>query len=135
MPLAWRLGMRINYAHDNFFVEVPHRRINKNYYGTVGGAALLANLELAAGAYINMHSDGHHRTVCRNISYRFMLPSTNGLHIKVEAVDDLLMQRLRQNEPFNTELRIIAYTLGPTRGEAGARIGRGNIQFHIWPIR
>lgn len=134
MPLAWRLGPRINYVLDDFYVEVPHRRINRNYYGTIAGAALLANLEIAAGAFINLRSGGRHRLVCRNINYRFMLPSTNGLHFRVEADNERLDEALRANEPFNADLKVVAYTLGESRGQRGARIGRGDIRFHVWPV-
>lgn len=135
MPLVWKLGTRINYKLDDFYVEVPPKRINKNYYGTIGGAALLANLELAAGAFVNLRSGGKHRLVCRNINYRFMLPSTDGLHFRVEAIDDAALDTsLRSNRPFNAELKVVAYTRGERRGQPGSRIGRGEIRFHVWPV-
>lgn len=135
MPITWKLGIRINYEPDDYYAEVPHKRINKNYYGTIGGAALLANLELAAGAYINMRSGARHRLVCRNVNYRFMLPSTNGLHFRVEAVDEVLLEEsLQSNKSFNADLKVTVYSIGRHRGEQGARIGRGDIKFHVWPI-
>jgi exodeoxyribonuclease-1 len=39
LPIVWRLGLRINYSDDDFYVETPHSRMNRNAYGTVGGAA------------------------------------------------------------------------------------------------
>jgi len=135
MPLTWKLGIRINYQPDDFYAEVPHRRINKNYYGTIGGAALLANLELAAGAYVNMRSGARHRLVCRNVSYRFMLPSTNGLHFRVEPIDEaLLEQSLGTGKSFNADLKVTVYSRGKRAGQQGSRIGRGEIRFHVWPI-
>jgi len=134
LPLVWRLGMRINYSMDDFFVEVPHRRTNRNSYGTIGGAALLANLELAAGSYLFMRTNGGHRIVCRNASYRFMLPSTNGLHLEVEPLDDDLEEAIQSGRPFNANLKVNVYTRGEARGERGRRIGRGELKFHLWPV-
>ena len=134
LPLVWHLGLRINYAPDDFFVEVPHRRINRNSYGTVGGAALLANLELAAGCYLFMRTDGGHRIVCRNASYRFMLPSTNGLRLEVEPLDSDLEAAIRSGQPFNTNLKVNVFSRGEAPGERGRRIGRGELKFHLWPV-
>ena len=134
MPLIWRLGPQINYDPDNFFVECPHNRMNRNSYGTVGGGALLAKLELAAGCYLFMATDGASRIVCRNVSYRFMLPSTNGLHFRVEPLDDDLEAMIARGEPFNANFKVYVYSRGDRFGEKGRRIGRGEIGFHVWPI-
>ena len=134
MPLIWRLGPKINYDPDNFFVESPHNRMNRNSYGTVGGAALLANLELAAGCRLFMHTEGGHRMVCRGVSYRFMLPSANGLHFRVEPLTEDLQRLIERREPFNAELKVNVYSCGERFGEKERRIGRGEIQFHLWPI-
>ena len=133
LPMVCRFGRRINYSTDNFYVEVPHKRFNRNAYGTIGGAALLANLELAAGAYLFMRTDGGHRLVCRNISYRFRLPSNNGLHFKVEPIDDDIDAAIEKNEPFNASLKVNVYTRGDSPGKPGHRIGRGEVTFHLWP--
>ena len=134
LPLITRLRLKINYDEDNFWVEVPHSRLNRNSYGTIGGAALLANLELAAGCYLFMKTNGGHRIVCRNVSYRFMLPSDNGLHFRIEPMDDNLDAAIAANEPFNAEVKVIVYSRGERRGQKGRRIGRGEMQFHLWPI-
>lgn len=134
LPLVWHLGMRINYSFDDFFVEVPHSRANRNSYGTIGGAALLANLELAAGSYLFMRTDGGHRIVCRNASYRFMLPSTNGLRMEVEPLDDDLEAAIRSGQPFNANLKVNVFARGDAPGQRGRRIGRGELKFHLWPV-
>lgn len=134
LPLVWRLGMKINYSLDNFYVEVPHSKMNRNSYGTVGGAALLANLELAAGSYLLMRTDGGFRIVCRNVTYRFALPSTNGLHLEVAPLTDGLEAAIAAGKPFNTDLKVNVYARGEREGERGRRIGRGEIRFHLWPV-
>lgn len=134
LPLFWRLGTKINYSPDDFYVEVPHSRINRNSYGTVGGAALLANLELAAGSYLLMRTNGGHRMVCRNVAYRFMLPSTNGLHLEVSPLDGDLDEAIAERKPFNTDCKVNVYSRGDKPGERGRRIGRGEIRFHLWPV-
>lgn len=134
LPLIWRLGLRINYSDEDFWVETPHSRINRNSYGTVGGAALLANLELAAGCFLFMKTNGGHRIVCRNVSYRFMLPSDNGLHFRVEPLTGDLEEAAARGEPFNADLKVIVYSRGGRPGEKGRRIGRGEARFHLWPI-
>ncbi|MFV0410604.1 MAG: DUF4442 domain-containing protein [Paracoccus sp. (in: a-proteobacteria)] len=134
MPLAWRMGLKINYSVDDFYAETPNNRFNRNYYGTVGGAALLANLEMAAGAYLSLRTEARHRLVCRNASYRFMLPSTTGLHFKVEPVGEDLEAAIRSNQPFNADLKVSVYARGKRRGEPGRRIGRGELRFHLWPV-
>ncbi|MGO4999534.1 hypothetical protein ACEN2G_08320 [Oceanisphaera sp. W20_SRM_FM3] len=135
LPMVCRFGMRINYSADNFYVEVPHKRFNRNAYGTIGGAALLANLELAAGSYLFMRTDGGHRLVCRNISYRFRLPSNNGLHFKVEPISQDIEEGIKSNKPFNAELKVNVYTRGDAPGKPGHRIGRGEVTFHLWPVQ
>ena len=134
LPMVWRLGLRINYSEDNFYVETPHTRMNRNAYGTVGGAALLANLELAAGSYLFMRTAGCHRIVCRNVNYRFMLPSTNGLHLQAEPLCDDLEEMIASGKPFNTVVKVNAYSRGDAPGEIGRRIGRGELRFHLWPV-
>ncbi len=134
LPLIPRLGLRINYSDDDFWVEVPHSRLNRNSYGTIGGAALLANLELAAGCYLFMRTDGEYRIVCRNVAYRFMLPSTNGLHFRVEPAGEDLDASIASGEPFNADVKVVVYSRGDRRGEKGRRIGRGEMRFHLWPI-
>jgi len=134
LPLVWRLGMRINYSTDDFFVEVPPSRINRNAYGTIGGAALLANLELAAGSYLFMRTDGGHRIVCRNATYRFMLPSTNGLRLEVDPLDADLEEAIQSGRPFNANLKVNVYARGDAWGQRGRRIGRGELRFHLWPV-
>lgn len=134
LPLVWRLGMRINYSTDDFYVEVPHTRVNRNSYGTIGGAALLANLELAAGSYLFMRTNGGHRIVCRNATYRFMLPSTNGLHLEVVSLDDDLEGAIQAGQPFNANLKVNVYARGDAPGQRGRRIGRGELRFHLWPV-
>ncbi|MFV0292191.1 MAG: DUF4442 domain-containing protein [Paracoccus sp. (in: a-proteobacteria)] len=134
MPLAWRMGLRINYSTENFYAETPNNRFNRNYYGTVGGAALLANLEMAAGAYLSLRTEARHRLVCRNASYRFMLPSTTGLHFRVEPVDGDLESLIQANQPFNADLKVSVYARGKYRGKPGRRIGRGELRFHLWPV-
>lgn len=135
LPLAWRFGMRINYSDENFFVEVPHKKLVRNTYGTVGGAALLANLELAAGSYLFMRTDGGHRIVCRNVSYRFILPSKNGLHFKVEPINEDLEASIQAGKPFNTSLKVNVFSRGKQAGKPGRCIGRGEVQFHLWAIQ
>lgn len=133
LPLAWRLGLRINYSPENFYAETPRNRYTTNHYGTIGGAALLANLELAAGAYLSMRTGGRYRLVCRNVQYRFMLPATNGLHFRVEPDNEALESDLGSDLPFNAHLKVSVYTRGKHRGEPGRRIGRGELKFHAWP--
>ncbi|EGG92902.1 hypothetical protein IMCC1989_2248 [gamma proteobacterium IMCC1989] len=136
LPLAWRFGMRINYSLENFFVEVPHKKLVRNTYGTVGGAALLANLELAAGSYLFMRTDGGHRMVCRNVTYRFMLPSSNGLHFKVEPMNEEdLEASIQSGKPFNTSLKVKVFSRGKQSGKPERCIGRGEVRFHLWAIQ
>ncbi len=133
-PLVWRFGIRINYSANDFFVEVPHKKLLRNAYGTVGGAALLANLELAAGSYLFMRTDGGHRIVCRNVNYRFILPSKNGLHFKVEPISEDLEATIQSGKPFNTTLKVNVFSRGKESGKPGRCIGRGEVQFHLWMI-
>ncbi|MBO1519949.1 DUF4442 domain-containing protein [Oceanisphaera pacifica] len=133
-PMVCKFGLRINYDPNNFYVEVPHKRFNRNAYGTIGGAALLANIELAAGAYLFMRTDGGHRLVCRNLSYRFRLPSTNGLHFKIEPVSQDIDEAITTGQPFNADLKVHVYTRGKQPGVPGRLIGRGDVTFHLWTV-
>ncbi len=81
-----------------------------------------------------MRTDGGHRIVCRNANYRFMLPSTNGLHLEVDPLDHDLEEAIQSGNPFNANVKVNVYSRGEAPGQRGRRIGRGELRFHLWPV-
>ncbi len=75
LPYAFKSGIRMKRIDEQTFsATLPFKRFNRNWYNAMAGAALLANSEIAAGAYIFGVTGGDYTIVCKNLEYRFMRP-------------------------------------------------------------
>lgn len=133
MPYLFKSGLKINFHPDDFFAILPKKPINQNWYGTMGGGAILGNVELAAGAYLFMMTGGDYRMVCKSQDYRFVLPSMDSVMYKASVNLAELRQKMASRDKFDIALDVRVFRLAEAR-KAGRRVGAGVINFHVWPI-
>ena len=75
LPYAFKSGIRMKRLDEmTFSATLPFKRFNRNWYNAMAGAALLANSEIAAGAYVMGITGGDYTIVCKNLEYRFLRP-------------------------------------------------------------
>lgn len=133
MPYLLKSGLKVNFDPEDFFAILPKRQINQNWYNTMGGAAILANLELAAGAYLFMMTRGDYRLVCKGLDYRFILPSVGAVLYKAAVEPEVLQAKLESGKKFDIDLDVKVYR-ATSESKPGKRMGGGVITFHVWPI-
>ncbi len=132
MPLVHKSGLKINFDPNNYFALLPKKRFNINWYGTVAGSAILGNSELAAGSYLFMLTKGNYRMICKQLEYKFLLPSTDDIIFKTTIDEDDLTQKVASGEKFSISMTIKAFRA--KNKKPGKRIGSGIISFHVWPL-
>lgn len=132
MPLFYKSGLKINFDPENYFAILPKKRFNINWYGTVAGSAILGNSELAAGSYLFMLTKGNYRMICKQLDYKFLLPSNDDIMFKTTLDKDDLFKKIATGEKFNISMTIKAFRA--KNKKAGKRIGSGIISFHVWPL-
>jgi hypothetical protein len=133
MPFISRSGLRVNYSPDNFYAYLPNKRFNLNWYGTMAGASILGNSELAAGSYLFMLTNGNYRMICKQLKFRFLLPSTDPVIFKAFIDHEELQKQLTKGGRFTIDMDIKLFR-AVSKSETGKRIGSGTISFHAWPI-
>ena len=75
LPLAFFSGLKMKQLDpDTFAAFLPFRRFNRNWYRAMAGGALLANSEIAGGAYVFGICGGDYTVVCKNLNYTFLRP-------------------------------------------------------------
>ena len=77
LPLAFFSGIRMKELDPNSFAAhaiLPFRRFNRNWYRAMAGGALLANSEIAGGAYVFGICGADYTVVCKNLNYTFLRP-------------------------------------------------------------
>ena len=75
LPLAFFSGLKMKQlGEDKFSAVLPFRRFNRNWYRAMAGGALLANSEIAGGAYVFGICGGDYTVVCKNLNYTFLRP-------------------------------------------------------------
>ena len=82
-----------------FVAVLPFKRVNRNWYNAMAGAALLGNSEVAAGMYLFSEMRQRlHMVVCKEMQYQFLRPCLGPAvyHIvNTEAVDTRRSPRRR----------------------------------------
>lgn len=133
MPYIYKSGLKINFDPENYYAILPKRRINQNWYGTMGGGAILGNVELAAGSYLFMLTGGEYRMVCKDLDYRFLLPSIDGVMYRASLDLDELKQKVAAGGKFNISMDVKVFRV-TNKTQQGKRVGGGVISFHVWPV-
>jgi hypothetical protein len=89
LPYAFKSGIRMKRVDERTFSAVlPFRRINRNWYNAMAGAALLANAEIAGGMYVFDLCGGEYTVVCKNLEMRFLRPCFGPAVYKITPTED-----------------------------------------------
>lgn len=147
LPYAFRSGISMKRIDDSTFQAVlPFRKINKNWYNAMAGAALLGNSEIAGGMYVFGFCGGDYTVVCKNLEYRFLRPCLGPAIYKIRPKTDIkpLVEKM---EEFDATVQLDIYQALPMPKKKGSeaeettdgkpekekRVGRAIAIFHATP--
>ncbi|QOJ01466.1 MAG: hypothetical protein HRU70_13620 [Phycisphaeraceae bacterium] len=151
LPYAFRSGITMKRLDETTFAaELPFRRFNRNWYNAMAGAALLGNSEIAGGMYVFGACGGAYTVVCKELSYRFMLPCFGPALYKIyprENMADLVASGKEFNITVDMDVVQRAVLTGSSRKPAKdrtrsliarlaqreRRVGRVTAVFHLTP--
>ncbi|MCA9306549.1 MAG: hypothetical protein R3B46_09240 [Phycisphaerales bacterium] len=133
LPYAFQSGIRMKRVDGNTFTAVlPFKRVNKNWYNAMAGAALLANSEVAGGMYLFAEVGSDYTVVCKELSYKFLRPCLGPATYRVTPVEDVKALKADGGE-FNitVDLDIFQSITKPMKREK--RVGKCQATFHVTP--
>ena len=108
LPYAFKSGIQMKRVDERTFsATLPFKRFNRNWYNAMAGAALLANSEIAAGAYVMGITGGDYTIVCKNLQYRFLRPCYGPAIYKIvprESLADLIAADKEFNITLDLEI-------------------------------
>jgi hypothetical protein len=132
LPYAFRSGITMKRLDSKTFTAVlPFRRINRNWYNAMAGAALLGNSEVAAGMYLFSECGSDYIVVCKEMTYRFLRPCLGPAAYHVLNSEDV-QERVAAGGEFNIKLEMEIRQQLKKKGRE-LRIGRCFITFHCTP--
>jgi hypothetical protein len=132
LPLAFFSGIRMKQLDANTFAAVlPFRRFNRNWYRAMAGGALLANSEIAGGAYVFGICGGDYTVVCKHLEYSFYRPCLGPAVYKMKARENL-RAFVETGKEFNITIDLDVQQQG-FRGERDRRVGHCIATFHVTP--
>jgi acyl-coenzyme A thioesterase PaaI-like protein len=133
LPLAFFSGLTIKELDPNTYVAfLPFRRFNRNWYRAMAGGALLANSEIAGGAYVFGICGGDYTVVCKNLNYTFLRPCFGPAVYRMKSREDLRALVATGNE-FNITLDLDILQQAFRVGEKDKRVGKCEATFHVTP--
>jgi len=129
LPLAYSSGIYFRRVDgDNYVAILPFRRFNRNWYSAMGGAALLANSEIAGGSYLFRVCGAGYTVVCKHLDYRFLRPCLDTAIYTMKPREDI-QEQLAHGREFNLTLDMEIVQ----QGEHKRRVGRCVATFHMTP--
>jgi acyl-coenzyme A thioesterase PaaI-like protein len=134
LPLAFFSGIRLKELKEGSFAAqaiLPFRRFNRNWYRAMAGGALLANSEIAGGAYVFGICGAEYTVVCKNLNYTFLRPCFGPAVYRMTARENI-QELVAQRGEFNTTIEMEVSQQG-FRGERDRRVGRCEATFHVTP--
>jgi hypothetical protein len=132
LPYAFRSGITMKRLDNRRFRAVlPFKRINRNWYNAMAGAALLGNSEVAAGMYLFSEIGGEYIVVCKEMKYRFLRPCLGTAVYEIVNTEDL-RQKVAAGGEFNINLEMEIRQQLRQKGKE-LRVGRCEITFHCTP--
>ena len=132
LPYAFRSGITMKRRGTKRFTAVlPFKRINRNWYNAMAGAALLGNSEVAAGMYLFAECGSDYIVVCKEMRYQFLRPCRGPAVYEIGQTEDL-QEQLAAGGEFNIDLELEIRQQLKKRGKE-ARVGRCLITFHCTP--
>jgi hypothetical protein len=133
LPLAFFSGLRMKQLDaDTFAAILPFRRFNRNWYRAMAGGALLANSEIAGGAYVFGICGGDYTVVCKNLNYTFLRPCYGPAVYRMKSRENI-HQLLALGKEFNLTLDLDVLQQAARIGEKDKRVGRCEAIFHVAP--
>jgi hypothetical protein len=133
LPLAFFSGLKMKEIDaDTFAAILPFRRFNRNWYRAMAGGALLANSEIAGGAYVFGICGGDYTVVCKNLNYTFLRPCYGPAVYRMKARENI-HELIAAKIEFNITLDLDVLQQAARMGEKDKRVGRCEATFHITP--
>jgi hypothetical protein len=132
LPYAFRSGISMKRLDAKRFTAVlPFKRINRNWYNAMAGAALLGNSEVAAGMYLFSECGEDYIVVCKEMKYRFLRPCLGPAVYHIVNTEDV-QEKIRAGGEFNINLELEIRQQLKKRGKE-LRVGKCEITFHCTP--
>jgi hypothetical protein len=133
LPLAFFSGIRMKQLNaDTFSAYLPFRRFNRNWYRAMAGGALLANSEIAGGAYVFGICGGDYTVVCKNLNYTFLRPCLGPAVYRMTPRENI-REFLAKGAEFNITMDMEILQQAARHGERDKRVGRCDATFHVTP--
>jgi hypothetical protein len=132
LPYAFRSGITMKRLDTKRFTAVlPFKRINRNWYNAMAGAALLGNSEVAAGMYLFSECGEDYIVVCKEMKYKFLRPCLGPAVYHIVNNEDV-QEKVAAGGEFNINLELEIRQQLKKRGKE-LRVGRCEITFHCTP--
>lgn len=132
LPYAFRSGITMKRLDKSKFTAVlPFKRINRNWYNAMAGAALLGNSEVAAGMFLFAEIGSDYIVVCKEMKYKFLRPCLGPAIYHIVNTDDV-QTRVAEGGEFNLDLEMEIRQQLRKKGKE-LRVGRCEITFHCTP--
>lgn len=132
LPYAFRSGISMKRLDNRRFRAVlPFKRVNRNWYNAMAGAALLGNSEVAAGMFLFGEIGGEYIVVCKEMKYKFLRPCLGPAVYEIVNTEDL-QTKVSAGGEFNINLEMEIRQQLKQKGRE-LRVGRCDITFHCTP--
>ncbi len=132
LPYAFRSGISMKRIDSRTFTAVlPFKRVNRNWYNAMAGAALLGNSEVAAGMFLFSECGSDYVVVCKEMKYRFLRPCMGPAVYHILSAEDV-KEKIAAGGEFNINLEMEIRQQMKKRGKE-LRVGRCEITFHCTP--
>ncbi len=136
LPYAWRSGISMRRLSTGRFTAIlPFKRVNRNWYNAMAGAALLGNSEVAGGMFLFSEVGTDYIVICKDLNYRFLRPCCGPAVYDVVNPDTLhkqIVDSKQDGAEFNIDLTMnVCQILG--KSDRPLRVGRCKMTFHCAP--
>jgi hypothetical protein len=133
LPLAFFSGLTMKQLDaDTWAAILPFRRFNRNWYRAMAGGALLANSEIAGGAYVFGICGGDYTVVCKNLNYTFLRPCYGPAVYRMKSRENI-HELIAGGTEFNLTLDLDILQQASRIGEKDKRVGKCEATFHVTP--
>jgi len=138
LPFAWRSGIHMKQlGNPRFAAVLPFKRVNRNWYNAMAGAALLGNSEVAGGMFLFSECGSDYAVVCKEMKYEFLRPCLGPAVYTIREGENVIRNiktECDQGDEFNIDLDLEVHQVLKKRGR-DLRVGRCHMIFHCTPKR
>lgn len=135
LPYAFKSGIwkhKREQQSGTFTVTLPFRRVNRNWYNAMAGAALLGNSEIAGGMYVFDVCGADYTVVCKQMTYKFLRPCFGPALYRITPREDI-KALLASSSEFNITLDLVIVQQARRPKDKEKRVGRCEVTFHVTP--